>query len=232
MSRMRMRDRRRVRVSSFVCLTSFGLYDLVVTVPSFLISEAPSRGLSSAPSTSPPPPEETPVASSSKATSRRSKAEAKESKPTIKAKGKTKTKTKAKAKVAAAVEGEDVEMHDGDKEAAGAKESDPPEEDNDSGEEELEERKAASKRCVFKFLYFHCSVLLPAFQSMLYAELSFHSAQVALDRRDEMDVEGWKVGDPYVQSLSIGCCVADILLVYPMLRSQRHLHSSRRLRSG
>ena len=68
----------------------------------------------------------------------------------------------------AAVDGEDVEMHDGDKEAAGAKESDPPEEDNDSGEEELEdveERKAASKRCVFN--------LLPAFQSMLYVELSF-----------------------------------------------------------
>jgi hypothetical protein len=169
---------------------------------------------------------ETPVASSSKATSRRSKAKTKESKSTIKAKG----KTKAKAKVAApaAVEGEDVEMHDGDKEAVEAKESDPPEEDNDSGEEELEdveERKAASKRCVFKFLYFHCSFLL-------YAELSFRSAEVALDRRDEMDVEGWKVGDPYVQSLSIGCCVADILLVYPMLHSQRHLHSSRRLRSG
>ena len=157
------------------------------------------------------------MASSSKATSRRSKAETKGSKSTVKAKGRTKAK--------AAVEGEDVEMHDGDKE------SDPPEEDNDSGEEELEdveERKAASKRCVFKFLYFHCPFLLPAF---LYAELSFHSAQVALDRRDEMDVEGWKVGDPYVQSLSIGWCV-DILLVYPMLRSQKHLHSSRRLRSG
>ena len=26
----------------------------------------------------------------------------------------------------------------------------------------------------------------------------YFSAQVALDRRDEMDVEGWKVGDPYV----------------------------------
>jgi hypothetical protein len=98
------------------------------------------------------------------------------------------------------VEGEDVEMHDGDKEAVDAKESDPPEEDNDSGEEELEdveERKAASKRCVFKILYFHCSLLLPAFQ-MPHAELPFYSAQVALDRRDEMDVEGWKVGDPYV----------------------------------
>jgi hypothetical protein len=177
------------------------------------------------------------VASSSKATSRRSKAETKESKSTIKAKGKTKAKAKARAKVAApaAVEGEDVEMHDGDKEAVDAKESDPPEEDNDSGEEELEdveERKAASKRCVFKFLCFHCSFLLPAFQPMLCAELSFHSAEVALDRRDEIDVEGWKVGDPYVQPLSVGCCVADILLVYPMLRSQKHSHSSRGLRSG
>lgn len=141
-----MKDRRRVRVS-FVCLTSFGFYDLAL--PFFLISEAPPRSLSPVPSASPPPPEETPVASSSKATSRHSKAKTKESKSTIKAKG----KTKAKAKVAApaAVEGEDVEMHDGDKEAVEAKGSDPPEEDNDSGEEELEdveERKAASKRCV------------------------------------------------------------------------------------
>lgn len=100
------------------------------------------------------------MASSSKATSRRSKAETKESKSTVKAKGKTKVKVKAKVAAAAAVEGEDVEMHDGDKEAANAKESDPPEEDNDSGEDELEdveERKAASKRCVFNFLYFHYS---------------------------------------------------------------------------
>jgi hypothetical protein len=49
-------------------------------------------------------------------------------------------------------EGEDVEMHDGDK-ATAAEDSGPaaPEEDNDSGEDELEdveERKAASKRCV------------------------------------------------------------------------------------
>jgi hypothetical protein len=96
------------------------------------------------------------VASSSKGTSRRSKAETKEPKSTNKAKGKT------KKKVAAAVDGEDVDMHDGDKEAAAAKESDPPEEDNnDSGEEELEERKAASKRCV-----------LPAFQPIPKAELS------------------------------------------------------------
>jgi hypothetical protein len=105
--------------------------------------------LSPAPTSPPPPGEETP-ASSSKATSRHSKAETKSS---IKAKG----KTKAKAKVAApaAVEEEDVEMHDGDKKATEAKESDPPEEDNDSGEEELEdveERKVASKRCLLKFL--------------------------------------------------------------------------------
>jgi len=59
-------------------------------------------------------------------------------------------RVKVKKEVAAAVEGEDVDMHDGDKEAAATKASDPPEE-NDSGEEELEdveERKAASKRCV------------------------------------------------------------------------------------
>ena len=30
-----------------------------------------------------------------------------------------------------------------------------------------------------------------------------YSAQVALDRRDEMDVEGWKVGDPYVPLYSV-----------------------------
>ncbi|KAF8481925.1 hypothetical protein DFH94DRAFT_414559 [Russula ochroleuca] len=128
-------------------------------------SEAPSRSLSPATSPMPSsPPEATQVASSSKATSRRSKAETKAPKSMFKAKGKTKTI------VAAAVEAEDVDMHDGDKGAIATKESDPPEEENDSGEEELEdveERKAASK-----------------------------SAQVALDRRDEMDVEGWKVGDP------------------------------------
>lgn len=85
------------------------------------------------------------MASSSKATSLRSKAETKKPKSTVKPKG--------KAKATAAVDGEDVEMHDGDKEAVAAK-SDPPEENNDSGEEELEdaeERKAASKRCVCKF---------------------------------------------------------------------------------
>ena len=164
------------------------------------------------------------MASSSKATARRSK-------PETKTESTSKGKKKAKAKVVAAatVEGEDVEMHDGDKEAVEGKSSDPPEEGNDSGEDELEERKAASKRCVFDFLYFYCH---PISSQWIYTELSFHSAEVALDRRDEMDVEGWKVGDPYVQLLSIECCVADILLVYPMLRSQMHSHSSRRLRSG
>jgi len=105
------------------------------------------------------------VASSSKATSRRSKAETKELKSTIKAKG----KAKAKVVAAAAVEEGDVEMRDGDKEAVTAKESDPPEEDNDSGEEELEdveERKAASKRCVCRFLstarFYICDFLTDA----------------------------------------------------------------------
>ncbi len=149
--------------------------------PFFLISEAPSRSLSPAPSASPPPPEETPVASSSKATSRRSKVEPKESKPTIKAKGKTKAKAKTKVAAPAAVGGEDVEMHDGDKE------SDPPEEDNDSGEEELEERKAASKRCVSNFFISTVRTCYPKYQ--------FRSTEVALDRRDEIHVEGWKVGD-------------------------------------
>jgi hypothetical protein len=56
-------------------------------------------------------------------------------------------------------------MRDGEKDAVAAKGSDPPEEDNnDSGEEELEdveERKAASKRCVY-----------PPFNKMPNAELS------------------------------------------------------------
>ena len=149
---------RRVRVSFFLHhVIWLGIYDFVLPVLSDH-TEALSRSLSPAHSTPPSPPEETPVASSSKSTSRRSKAETKGSKSTIKAKGKT--KAKAKVGALAAVEGEDVEMHDGDKKAV-AKESDPPEEeDNDSGEEELEdveERKAASKRCVFKCLYSQCS---------------------------------------------------------------------------
>jgi hypothetical protein len=115
--------------------------------------------LSLASSTSPPPPDEkTPVASSSKTTSRRPNVETKEPKPTVKAKGKAKVKVKKEA--AAAVEGEVVDMYDGDKEAVATKASDPPE-DNDSGEEELEdveERKAASKRCVCS-----CSFSPPAF---------------------------------------------------------------------
>ena len=124
------------------------------------------------------------MASSSKAASRRPKAETK------KPKSMAKTKGKAKVKAAAVADGEDVEMQEGDRDAVTAKESDPPEENNDSGEEELEdveERKAASKRCVCKF---------PS--AMPNAGL-YLSAQVALDRRDEMDVEGWKVGDPYVR---------------------------------
>ena len=226
MMRMRMKALRRVLVSYFLHHSHLVNYDLAF--PSFLISEAPSQSFSPAPSTSSPPPEETPVASSSKATSRRSKPETKGSKST----SKSKKKAKAKVAAAAAVEGEDVEMHDGDSEAVEAKSSDPPEEGNDSGEEELEERKAASKRCVYKFFISTIHFCYPISNQFIYTELSFHSAEVALDRRDEMDVEGWKVGDPYVQPLTIGCCVADILLVYPMLLSQTHSHSSRRLRSG
>ena len=141
-----MKGLRRARVS-FFCVASVGPYDLAL--PFFPTLEAPSRSLSPATSTPPSPPEATKVASSSKLASRRSNAEIKAPKSTFKAKGKTKTI------VAAAVEGEDVDMQDGDKEAVAAKESDPPEEDNDSREEELEdveERKAASKRRVCRFL--------------------------------------------------------------------------------
>ncbi|KAI0308225.1 ATP-dependent DNA ligase [Multifurca ochricompacta] len=62
-------------------------------------------------------------------------------------------------------------MDEGDRgDAAGVAEEPEPAEEDDSGEEELEdveEKKTASK-----------------------------NAEAALDRRDEMDVEGWRVGDP------------------------------------
>ncbi|KAN0133276.1 hypothetical protein V8E53_009000 [Lactarius tabidus] len=115
-------------------------------------SQAPSRPASSSP---PPPPTPPPPRDEKRKkiqVGRSSKAESS---------SKAKAKGKAKAKAAAAVvEKEDVDMGGGEK--AAADESEP-----DSGEEDAEERKAASK-----------------------------SAQVALDRRDEMDVPGWKVGDP------------------------------------
>ena len=100
------------------------------------------------------------MASPSKDTSRRPKAESKKPKSTAKTKGNTKTKAKAKKAAEpalAAVEGEDVDMRRGDQVAAKAagEVSDLAEEDNDSGEEELEdaeERKSASKRCAFSRL--------------------------------------------------------------------------------
>ncbi|KAH9004003.1 hypothetical protein EDB86DRAFT_2886169 [Lactarius hatsudake] len=125
-------------------------------------SDAPSRGASRPPSPSPPPRDgkrkKIKAAGSSKATAavpRRSKAESssKAPKSTVKAKGKAKA-------AAAVVEKEDGDMEDGERGVAD-------ESEDDSGEEDVEERKAASK-----------------------------SAEVALDRRDEMDVPGWKVGDP------------------------------------
>ena len=60
------------------------------------------------------------------------------------------------------------------------------------------------------------------------------SAEVALDRRDEMDVEGWKVGDPCVvfRTLIARARADAVVPGYPMLRSQRHSRSSRRRRSG
>lgn len=120
-------------------------------------SQAPSCSASRPASSSPPPPppprdekrKKILVGGSSKA----------ESSSKAKAKGKAKGKAKA-TPAAAVVEKEDVDMDGGEKVAAD--ESEP-----DSGEEDAEERKAASK-----------------------------SAEVALDRRDEMDVPGWKVGDP------------------------------------
>ncbi|KAH9065729.1 DNA ligase I [Lactarius vividus] len=77
-------------------------------------------------------------------------------------------KSTVKAKGKAKATSAIVEMEDGDMEDGerGVADESEPGED-DSGEEEVEERKAASK-----------------------------SAEVALDRRDEMDVPDWKVGDP------------------------------------
>ena len=62
-----------------------------------------------------------------------------------------------------------------------------------------------------------------------------YSAQVALDRRDELDVEGWKVGDPYVPLDSVieKVCLRllNTLLACPTPLLQSRLHSSRRLRN-
>lgn len=170
-----MKDWRRARVSLFLSLRCVGIF-------SHTLLEAPSRGSSPAAtprSSSPPPPSHEKIQVDSP-----SKAKSKGSKSTTKANGKSKsedkTKTKTTAAVAAKGDREDVDMEEGDRVAAA-------EEDNDSGEDELEdveERKAASKRCVYK-------------PSRHVPMLNCHySAQVALDRRDEMDVEGWKVGDP------------------------------------
>lgn len=79
------------------------------------------------------------------------------------------SKSTAKAKGKAKAAAAVVEKEDVDMDEGAADVSEPAE-DDDSSEEELEgagERKAASK-----------------------------SAEAALDRRDEMDVPGWKVGDP------------------------------------
>jgi hypothetical protein len=156
-------------------------------------------------------------AGSSKATSRRAKAASKVSKSTTKAKG--------KGKAVAAAEDEDVDMEDVNRK--GVAEGPEGAEEEESGEEELEdaeERKAASKKWVL-----NPSCVLPPSTDCLVA-----SAEAALDRRDEMDVEGWKVGDPYVPLFVLERVlhVADAFSVYRMLHSQKRSRLSRRLRSG
>lgn len=47
------------------------------------------------------------------------------------------------------------------------------------------------------------SVLVLCISSLMLILNCRYSAQVALDRRDEMDVEGWNVGDPYVPLYSV-----------------------------
>ena len=125
-------------------------------------TEAPSRSASSSPP--PPPPRD----------EKRKKIKAESS-----SKAKAKGKAKAKATAAAVVEKEDVDMDGGER--AGADESEP-----DSGEEDAEERKAASKRYARNYLLSNTTDVLAC------------SAEVAMDRRDEMDVPGWKLGDPCV----------------------------------
>ena len=88
-----------------------------------LHTEAPSSRAASSSPPPPPPPRD-------------------EKQKKIKVESSSKAKVKGKAKAAAAVvEKEDVDMDGGERAAAG--ESEP-----DSGEEDAEERKAASKRCV------------------------------------------------------------------------------------
>ena len=156
-----MKALRRVQVSHFLHLSHLVNYDLAF--PSFLISEVPSQGFRPTPSTSSPPPEETPVASSSKATSWRSSLRLRKSKSTSKGK----EKAKAKVAAAAAVKGEDVEMHDGDKEAVEVKSSDPPEEGNDSGGG-IRGNGMLRLKGVYDFLYFYCSICYPISNQRIY----------------------------------------------------------------
>ena len=150
-------------------------------------TEAPSRSASRPASSSPPPPRDekrkkVQAAEAASSASRRPKAESSSSKGP-----KSSAKAKGKAKAAAAVvEKEDVDMEDGGKGAADDDGSDPAE--DDSGEEDAVERKAASKRCVCATLRW----LLASLPELIC------SAEVALDRREEMDVPGWKIGDPCV----------------------------------
>ena len=185
-------------------------------------TEAPSRSASRPASSSPPPPRDEKrkkvQAAETAAASRRSKADSSSKGP------KSSAKAKGKAKAAAAVvEKEDVDMEDGGKGAADDDGSDPAE--DDSGEEDAVERKAASKRCVCTTLRW----LLASLPELIC------SAEVALDRREEMDVPGWKMGDPCVIIALIVRSSRTLMVLwleYPMRRSQMHSRSSRRRRSG
>ena len=84
--------------------------------------------------------------------------------------------------VAAAVEG--VEMHDGDNEAVEVKLSDPPEEGNDSGGGIRGNGMLRLKGVCMIFFISTVHFCYPISNQWIYTELSFHSAEVALDRRD------------------------------------------------
>ncbi|KAI9444788.1 DNA ligase I [Lactarius indigo] len=129
-------------------------------------SDAPSRSASRPPSLSPPPPLGDEKQKKIKVASSSKAATAAPRRSKAESSKTSKSSAKAKGKAKAAAAVVEKEDVDMEDGERSAADESEPAED-DSGEEDAEERKAASK-----------------------------SAQVALDRRDEMDVPGWKVGDP------------------------------------
>ncbi|KAH8997281.1 DNA ligase I [Lactarius akahatsu] len=127
---------------------------------------APSRGASRPPSPSPPPRDEKRKKIKAAGSPKAAAAAAPRRSKAESSSKAPKSTVKAKGKAKAAATVVEKEDVDMEDGERGVADESEPGED-DSGEDDVEERKAASK-----------------------------SAEVALDRRDEMDVPGWKVGDP------------------------------------